>query len=91
MNLTAVQKDLSGTSIVITWGLPSSPTPTGIGFTVIYDTAGATNTFSTGFCTECETNLTGLMTGSTYSISIITESLHLPSSAVGPVNVTLGQ
>lgn len=89
-NLTAVQEDISGTGIRITWDLPSSPPPTASGFTLIYETSESNSTFSIGFCTECGHTLEGLTTGSTYSISIITESAHLPSGLVGPVNVTLG-
>ena len=89
-NLTAVQQDISGTSIEITWGLPSSPTPTVSGFTVIYDTSESSGSLSVAACTECEATLPGLTTGLTYRILIITESAHPPSTIVGSVNVTLG-
>ena len=88
INLTAVQEDISGTSIIITWDLPSSPAPTASGFTVMYETSESSET-CTGL-TERSLTRQGLMTGSTYSISIITQSTHLPSGLVGPVNVTLG-
>ena len=87
-NLTSVQEDISGTSIIITWDLPSFPTVSG--FTLIYETSNSSNTFSTGLTQRSLTLTQGLTTGSTYSISIITESTHLPSGVVGPVNVTLG-
>ena len=90
-NLVAIQQDRSAMSITVTWELPTSPTPAGSGFVVIYETAESTNSINIDFCTECGTNISGLMTGSTYSISVITVSAHLPSNRVGPVVVTLGE
>ena len=91
-NLVAIQQDESATSISVTWELPTSPTPTASGFVVIYETNGSYNNISVDFCTECGTklNISGLMTGSTYNISVITVSAHLPSNVAGPVVVTLG-
>ena len=90
INLVAIQQDEGATSISVTWELPTSPTPTANGFVVIYETNGSSNNISINFCTECGTSITGLMTGSTYNISVITESSHLPSNVTGPVAVTLG-
>ena len=89
-NLVAIQQSLSAVSITVTWDLPSSPTPTGSAFLVLYETAESNNSISVDFCTECETVITGVMAGTTYSISVVTLSEHLPSNVVGPVNVTLG-
>ena len=89
-NLEAIQQDLSATSIVITWDLPSSPTPTETGFLVIYETAESSSSVQVDSCTECETTISGLTRGTTYSISVVTLSEHLPSNVVGPVTVTLG-
>ena len=89
-NLVGIQQDESATSISVTWELPTLPTPTASGFVVIYETNGSCNNISVDFCTECGTNISGLMTGSTYTISVITVSAHLPSKVTGPVVVTLG-
>lgn len=89
-NLVAIQQDLSAMSINVTWSLPSSPTPTGIGFLVFYQTAESSNSINVELCTECEIIISELMRGSTYSISVVTLSDHLPSNLVGPANVTLG-
>ena len=89
-NLVAIQQDESATSISVTWELPTSPTPTASGFVVIYETNGSYNNISVDFCTECGTIISGLMTGSTYNIFVITVSAHLPSNVTGPVAVTLG-
>jgi hypothetical protein len=87
-NLRVVQTDNSGTSIIITWSLPSLPTPTASGFAVLYETSDTRNSVSVDLCTECELIVSGLIRGSNYSVWVITESAQLPSDLIGPVNIT---
>ena len=87
-NLMVEQTDNSGTSIIITWSLPSLPTPTASGFTVLYETSDTRTSVSVDLCTECELNVSGLIRGSNYSVWVITESAQLPSDVIGPVNIT---
>lgn len=90
-NLTAIQQDLSGTSILVNWQLPSLPEPTGNGFAIIYETTVSSDSISVDFCNDCEVLIPDLMVGSVYNISVVTESEHLPSNIEGPVSVVLGE
>ena len=91
VNVVAIQEDLSATSIRVMWSLPSVPTPVGNGFVVFSETDEFSNTVNVDYCTECNVTLSELMTGATYSVYVITQSAHIPSNIIGPVNVTLGK
>lgn len=90
VNVVVIQEDLNATSIRVMWNLPSSPTPIGNGFVVLYETNESSDSVNVDFCTECEITLSELMTGATYSVYVITQSAHIPSHIIGPTNVTLG-
>ena len=79
----------SPTSILVSWTVPASGGASRTGYRIFYQTGGGSEQSvlpTTGATSHTLT--TGLQSGVTYSISIVTLSSTLPSARVGPETVT---
>ena len=80
--------EASPTSIQVSWTAPASGGASRTGYRISYQTGGSVQSVDVGAAATSQT-LIGLQSGATYSISIVTLSSTLPSTAVGPETVTL--
>ena len=90
-NLTAVISESNSThvNITVSWKSPGDPVTD---YVIYYQSKGGSVISDRVSGGETETHsLDGLQRGVTYYISIVALSPHLPSSLVGPVNVTSGR
>ena len=81
---------MTETSILVSWTQPTDTTNV-IGYRIFYTENGGSEQFKdvSGASTNMDT-ISGLTTGSTYSITIVATSDGLPSEVVGPEMVELG-
>ena len=81
---------INQTSILVFWTPPTDTTGV-TGYRIFYSENGGSEQFKdvSGASTNMDT-ISGLTTGSTYSITIVATSDGLPSEVVGPQLVELG-
>ena len=73
------------TSVLVSW---TSEDPTATGYIIYYQQQDGEKRFS--LTTATTFTITGLIVGSTYSISVASTSAALPSAATAPHDVTIG-
>ena len=77
-------------SVRVSWTPPSGE-PAVTGYIIYYQQQDGGHTGSvTAGATSTTTIITGLMTGATYSISVVATSSMLPSNVTAAVTITIG-